>query len=1284
MSRSLKVVRRFSVLPFLLIAITGLLSLGGRAPAKAADVSSLYTWKPMVITGGGWVVGMQIHPTTPNVIYARTDVGGAYKWDSGSQRWTQLFTKDRFPASYINADNPELGGGVARQRIYLVDAMALDPSNPNVVFFAGGTTLDDDTGVLVRSIDGGNTFQVMNLNVSVHGNAEYRMHGERIVVDPRNSDIVYFGTRNDGLWRSTNGGVDWTQIPSGVLPFGVPINNTDTGVASLAFDPTSGAINGRTSRIYASVSGQGVYMSQDAGQTWNNISSGGNAPNTGAFGIDFQVFGGVLYATFPTGTNGAQGLRKYSPGSGWANITPPYDSIDSFAVDPNNTQRIFAAGLGMNRFYRTTNGGASWDTLSRDTSSPNAPWLDYSTAEGWLSIGKLIFDPHTPNTLWFSEGFAMWRTSDLFDSNVTWNNVSNGIEEVVPNDVIAPPGGKPLTAIRDQSGFRHDNLDASPTKMNFSPEFSYSFGYSYFPGDPSFIVGSSQDNRGCCGDANYSGYSTDGGQNWTRFASITNNNHPADLRWGYITISATNRDNMVWTPHGKWDGNWPPLNDKPYYTTNRGQTWNRINYFDSYEIGNIGDFLAKRNLAADYVNGGTFYYYTWGKLDASLPAKFHRSTDGGATWQTFDTNLPRRSFHGQLKSVPGKAGHLWFTTGYDHRTGPLSERGLYRSTDGGVNFTKVSNFEEAFTFAFGKAAQGATYPTVYVYGKLNGQWGLYRSLNEGSTWDFIVDYPLGLFSLYRTMAADWDVFGRVYMGADSMGYVYSTTTENPVVGNNPTNTPTNPNGLPYAGTAPNLPGRIEFENYNTGGATIAYSDNDTGNNGGTYRSDDVDVAGCSDTGCGYTVGWTSSGEWLKYTVNVQTTGTYTISFRAASAVDTATYHLEVDGVNVTGTMSVPNTGGWEGWQTFTKTGVTLNAGQRVLRFVVDTGSANFNWMEFSTSGQPTFQPPTNTPTGNSDGTPYGSILNLPGRLEVENYNNGGQGVAYNDTDSGNNGGQYRTDAVDIEGTTDQNGGYNVGWAGAGEWLKYTVNVPTAGTYTAAFRLAALGAGGSIHLEVDGTNVTGAVSVPNTGGWQAYQTVTKTGINLSAGQHVLRLVIDSAPVNINWIEFSSSGTQTGSILRQYWTGVTGVEVATLTSNSNYPNNPSGSNYLTSLEAPTDWADNYGTRIRGFVHPPTTGSYTFWIASDDHSELWLSTSDNPANRQRIAYVNGWTTSRQWTKYTTQQSASITLTAGQKYYIEVIQKEGGGGDNVAVAWQGPSISQQVIPGSALSPVQ
>jgi len=157
---------------------------------------------------------------------------------------------------------------------------------------------------------------------------------------------------------------------------------------------------------------------------------------------------------------------------------------------------------------------------------------------------------------------------------------------------------------------------------------------------------------------------------------------------------------------------------------------------------------------------------------------------------------------------------------------------------------------------------------------------------------------------------------------------------------------------------------------------------------------------------------------------------------------------------------------------------------------------------------------------------------------------------------------------------------------------------------------------------------------------------------------------------------------GTILREFWNSVSGTTTSSLTSSPNYPNNPTGSEQLTSLEGPTNAADNYGARIRGYIHPPISGTYTFWLASDDAGDLLLSTNDNPANATRIAFVDGWTNPREWSKSASQQSAAINLVAGQKYYIEVLHKEASGGDNVAVAWRGPGISQAVIAGTYLSP--
>ncbi len=167
--------------------------------------------------------------------------------------------------------------------------------------------------------------------------------------------------------------------------------------------------------------------------------------------------------------------------------------------------------------------------------------------------------------------------------------------------------------------------------------------------------------------------------------------------------------------------------------------------------------------------------------------------------------------------------------------------------------------------------------------------------------------------------------------------------------------------------------------------------------------------------------------------------------------------------------------------------------------------------------------------------------------------------------------------------------------------------------------------------------------------------------------------------------SVAAQSTTGILLETWNGIGGVAVSNLTSNGNYPNNPSTRTWPGLFESPTNVADNYGMRARAYVTPPTTGNYTFWIAGDDNCELWLSTDANPANIRRIALVPDWTNSREWAKFGQQASASIALTAGQRYYIEALQKEGAGGDNLAVGWQGPGISgdaERPIPANRLTP--
>jgi hypothetical protein len=322
-----------------------------------------------------------------------------------------------------------------------------------------------------------------------------------------------------------------------------------------------------------------------------------------------------------------------------------------------------------------------------------------------------------------------------------------------------------------------------------------------------------------------------------------------------------------------------------------------------------------------------------------------------------------------------------------------------------------------------------------------------------------------------------------------------------------------------------------------------------------------------------------------------------------------------------------------------------------------------------------------SPANQTQQLPYGgSAQSIPGTIEAENYDTGGKFVAYYDTTSGNSGGQYRSDDVDIEICSES--GYDVTGVKAKEWLEYTVNVDSSGIYKVRARVASASAGGEFRIEFDGQDVTGPVSFAATGGSQTFTNADVNRILLSKGMHTMRLLMDANDWNINWIEFSKVGGGTNKALREWWTGVSGTAVSNLTSNVNYPYNPTGRELGHSFEGPTNWADNYGTRIRGYLNPITSGSYTFWIASDDSSELWLSTDADPSHKSRIAYVSGYTSEYQWNKYTSQQSSAISLVAGQSYYIEALHKEGTGGDSIAVAWQGPGIIRQAITGAYLSP--
>ncbi|MEM7126668.1 MAG: putative Ig domain-containing protein [Chloroflexota bacterium] len=227
-------------------------------------------------------------------------------------------------------------------------------------------------------------------------------------------------------------------------------------------------------------------------------------------------------------------------------------------------------------------------------------------------------------------------------------------------------------------------------------------------------------------------------------------------------------------------------------------------------------------------------------------------------------------------------------------------------------------------------------------------------------------------------------------------------------------------------------------------------------------------------------------------------------------------------------------------------------------------------------------------------------------------------------------------------------------------------------------------------DADGDPLTfGATGLPT--GLTMSNNGSISGIASSAGTYTVVLTVSDGNGGTSSTAFTwtvrepgpgAPAGPTGQIGWQYWNTEWGASLSILRNSPNFPDSPDGSDMLTAFEAPTDRADTFGQRINGYIYPPVSGDYTFWIASDDNGELWLSTDDAITNLALIATVDTWTGVHQWDLYPSQQSATISLVAGQPYYIEALAQEGGGGDNLSVAWQVPGGVREVIDGQYLAP--
>ena len=729
--------------------------------ATLAQGTPSYTWNNVRIVAGGYVDGIIAHPKQQGLFYARTDVGGAYRYNATTAQWMPL-------TDWVSPADANWTG---------IESVAIDPNNPNMLYLVGGlyTQSWGSNGAILVSSDQGAHFTAHPLNFKVGGNMDGRNVGERLQVDPNKGSILFYGTRNDadqastnGLWTSTDSGSTWNRVSSFTA---LSSDGTGAGVAFIAFyQPSSGA-GSPTKTIFAGVSTStatsSLYKSTDGGTTWAPVSGGpaaGMMPQRGLIGPDGNLYMTYGNAIGPNGMTAGQ-VWKYSIGlNTWQNITPtdPYNypsGYSGLALDPEKPGTLVVMTMDhwwpTDTMYRSTNGGSTWTDVGANAvrDSSLSPWIVQpgQTQAGFGNWGEVAIDPFNSAHAMYGTGGGIWATSDLTSADsgqaTHWSVGASGIEETAVITLLSPTAGPPLiSGLGDVCGFVHTSLTTVPQSQPNNPTCGDSIGtgLDFAKSSPSTIVRILQHGNSTL--TSYGSISYDGGSTWTGFPNQAGSANGG----GTVALSADGKTIV-----------WAPSDVAPAVSTDHGSTWKTLTYPTSSGSANLP---TGAQVLSDGYNGNLFY--AWNQATGT----FFSSSDKGMTWYASTTSglpvLPSWQ-SSQASTVTGVQGDIWLAT----------PNGLYRSQSSGWSWSQVdaSTISAATSIGFGKAAPGKYYPAIYLSGTVNGVTGLFRSTDTGASWVQINDAQHQWGGVTHVIG-DPRTFGTVYLGTSAArGVIYGTS-----------------------------------------------------------------------------------------------------------------------------------------------------------------------------------------------------------------------------------------------------------------------------------------------------------------------------------------------------------------------------------------------------------------------------------------------------------------------------------------------------------------------------